>query len=637
MNHGLNPFVTHYLWAPTGFNLAWATSVPALAVLVSPFTLFFGPAATYNILTIAAPALSAWGAFLLCRYLTGHFGAALTGGFLFGFSTFQSTQALGHLANAFAFLIPIGVLLVLKLVRKGVTPIKFTISMTAIMVLQFGISKENFATSIFFGVIVGALAFWIFPERRSDLAAAGMWSGLALLLAALPLSPYLVFVLKGLRTVPKFIHSPAAFSADLMNFMTPTRLTMLGGNTFENITRHFSGNLAEHAAYLGLPLLALVILYFIEFRKTRTARLTALAAGVIFIASLGPVLHIAGNQLFPLPWAILQHLPLLGQALPARFPLYLFLIFSILASFWVHESRKPVVVRTVLAAAALLFLAPRFSPYFEPLKTPTFFAGPEARQRLAPDENCLVLPCGPPTANRNMYWQVKSGMSFKLAEGYLGLMPSDAARWPLIQHLLSSSRPPDVYTRQVEAFLGSRGVGAVIVTGPERLNWRRFLEHLPGKVTMTGQVLVYYVPETIRRRYVDATPESAQFEDLLAAGRQWLHSRSSATGLNPLAAEDAGFLAKFYGGYPADAPNANWTPMGGWLGPWGGDIGVGVTGSWTSIQPILKKYGKLAKTIYYPYPSALKEKKPLKSPGQLLLVFAPSVIREMAGGNVLPN
>src|SRR5581483_7503788 len=31
--HGENPFVTHELWAPTGVNLTWATSIPLLGVL----------------------------------------------------------------------------------------------------------------------------------------------------------------------------------------------------------------------------------------------------------------------------------------------------------------------------------------------------------------------------------------------------------------------------------------------------------------------------------------------------------------------------------------------------------------------------------------------------------------------------
>jgi hypothetical protein len=46
--HGLNLFITHVIWAPSGFNLAWQTSIPLASLLASPFTLTVGPIAAYN-------------------------------------------------------------------------------------------------------------------------------------------------------------------------------------------------------------------------------------------------------------------------------------------------------------------------------------------------------------------------------------------------------------------------------------------------------------------------------------------------------------------------------------------------------------------------------------------------------------
>ncbi|HEY5058154.1 MAG TPA: hypothetical protein VII51_03965, partial [Gaiellaceae bacterium] len=34
--HGENPFVSHAVWAPSGVNLTWTTTVPGLALLFSP-------------------------------------------------------------------------------------------------------------------------------------------------------------------------------------------------------------------------------------------------------------------------------------------------------------------------------------------------------------------------------------------------------------------------------------------------------------------------------------------------------------------------------------------------------------------------------------------------------------------------
>ena len=68
--HGLNPFVTHVMFVPDGFNLTWATGMPGPSLLLAPITLAFGPAVTWNVIQLASPALSAWTAFLLCRHVT---------------------------------------------------------------------------------------------------------------------------------------------------------------------------------------------------------------------------------------------------------------------------------------------------------------------------------------------------------------------------------------------------------------------------------------------------------------------------------------------------------------------------------------------------------------------------------------
>src|SRR5258707_13951371 len=45
--HGENPFYTHAVWAPAGFNLTWTASVPGLAIPFAPLTLVAGPIVSY--------------------------------------------------------------------------------------------------------------------------------------------------------------------------------------------------------------------------------------------------------------------------------------------------------------------------------------------------------------------------------------------------------------------------------------------------------------------------------------------------------------------------------------------------------------------------------------------------------------
>ncbi len=77
--HGINPFFTHSLFAPSRINLGALDLVPGFAILASPITLLFGPLVAYNILALGTPLLAALFTFLLCRYVSGSFIGALVG------------------------------------------------------------------------------------------------------------------------------------------------------------------------------------------------------------------------------------------------------------------------------------------------------------------------------------------------------------------------------------------------------------------------------------------------------------------------------------------------------------------------------------------------------------------------------
>src|SRR5271170_3009639 len=86
--HRVNPFFTHAVWAPGGFNLAWTANIPLAAWLMLPVTRTLGPVAAYNILCLLCPAVVGWAAFVLCRHIVREFAPALLGGLVFGFSPY---------------------------------------------------------------------------------------------------------------------------------------------------------------------------------------------------------------------------------------------------------------------------------------------------------------------------------------------------------------------------------------------------------------------------------------------------------------------------------------------------------------------------------------------------------------------
>src|SRR6266542_2548292 len=81
--HGLNPMWTTTLWAPPGYNLAWATGAPGPSLLMLPVTLAAGPVISYNFLAVLACPLTAIAAFILCRHVTGRFWPSVLGGYVF--------------------------------------------------------------------------------------------------------------------------------------------------------------------------------------------------------------------------------------------------------------------------------------------------------------------------------------------------------------------------------------------------------------------------------------------------------------------------------------------------------------------------------------------------------------------------
>ncbi|MGH7913607.1 MAG: hypothetical protein ACREPW_03010, partial [Candidatus Binataceae bacterium] len=221
--HHLNPFITKLIFAPAGFNLTWATSIPLLSLLALPLTATAGPITTFNLLCVACPALTAWTAFLLCHSLTRRFGASLLGGYIFGFSSYMLAQVFGgHLNLLAAFLIPLAVYLVLARLQKRIGRRAFTLGLLALATAQFLITTEILATMTIFGALALAAA-WAMGERdlRQRIMELAAPIFLAYLGTALLVSPYLYYLFAGFRTTP--IYSPSWHSADLLNFLVPTR------------------------------------------------------------------------------------------------------------------------------------------------------------------------------------------------------------------------------------------------------------------------------------------------------------------------------------------------------------------------------------------------------------------------------
>ncbi|MFZ0889310.1 MAG: hypothetical protein WA005_12720 [Candidatus Binataceae bacterium] len=493
----LNPFLPTVICAPVGFNLTWAASCPGPSLLLYPITRLFGPVVAYNLVCLSAPAIAAWTAFVLCRYVTRQFLPSLLGGYIFGFSSYMSGHMLGHLNLFLIFPVPLALLLLLFRLDRRLNGSAFVALLALVLTFEFLTSTEVFATASLFGALAISLALLLAPsEYRTKITSLLPEIICAYAVTAIVLIPYLYYVF--VRREPPRFNSASEFSSDLLNFFLPTELTWIGHVHFAPVVSHFRGNISENGAYLGAPLM-LVILLFAKshWREPLTDFLLA-SLVVVALASLGPTMHIAGEATIPLPWSVVSHLPLIDQALPARFVMYLFLIAGVLAALYTSDPCRSAAVRLILGILCFLFLMPNVTYFRIPqvgvtsADTPAFFSSGIYKRYISPAETVLVLPYG--YTGASMLWQAQAGMGFRMAEGYVGPTPQEFLGWPILGDLYSGHAGSQFY-RQLPMFLEAHQVKAIIVDLHHQGDWPQWLKVLGVSPIEVGGVLFYPVPE----------------------------------------------------------------------------------------------------------------------------------------------
>ena len=437
ISHGLDPLESNVVWAPSGFNLAWATTIPGASIAAWPLTRLWGVVTAYNVLTLLAPILASFTAFVLYREVTGTFGPALVGGAISGFSPYIQEQLAGHLDLALVFVVPLLPWLVLMHWQGRLGRGIFVMTFAACLVFQFLLSSEIFATATIFGAVAIIAARRFFPAiTMAQFKRAAGSIVISYGVAAIVLSPYLArFLARQYDWLP--IYNPAHCSTDLLNFFFPTELSAISRwlPSLNAVTIR-SDDLKEPAGYLGLlPVLAALFLW--RFPRRDLARYLTAMLVLICIASLGPVLHVSGFAVAPWLWIWAIPVPLLNNALPARFMMYAFLVAGLIVALWLAEEQPgaPSRSRWLLGVAVAVSLMPAipFSPFVGKADLPAFFRDGIYANYLTRDETVLILPYG--DTSHCMLWQAASNFYFKMPQGVLGITPQEFQAWPIVDAL----------------------------------------------------------------------------------------------------------------------------------------------------------------------------------------------------------
>jgi hypothetical protein len=493
LGHLQDPLAANVVWAPHGIDLAWAATAPGAALLASPLTLLAGPVVAYNVLAVAAPALGAWTAFLLARHVTSALAPALVGGFVFGFSSYELGHTVGHLNLTLVFLVPVCALLAVLRFEQRLSRRRFVLQLALALIGQFLFSTEVFGFVLFGGIVYATFALWRFGAGERVLVASIIReAATAVLVCGIVLAPYLVHAFVARDAQPR--RSPNAESADVLNYVVPTRRTWVRPPGSERIVERFTATGAERGAYLGAPIVAALALFALRRRRRPAETALLLTLGVMILSSLGSRIRVGGHIVGVGPWEVPAKLPISDGALPVRLTMLVALLAGLVCAIWLAEEGGRKAGRWALALLGVVALLPTFSQRLWSAEVPhsTFFETHRYERSLEPGETVLVLPYGP--AGWSLLWQAEAGMRFRLVGGHFGVRTTPReARWAPVYAAFSTGTLPTSGPASIRRFLEAHRVDVVVVGPGTPAKVRSLVTRvLPSLVpARSGDALVY--------------------------------------------------------------------------------------------------------------------------------------------------
>jgi hypothetical protein len=605
IGHRLNPFLTNYVWAPVGFNFAWMTSIPLVALVAAPLTYTIGLIPTYNLLALLSAPSAAFCAFILCRRLTGSFWPSMLGGFVFGFSSFMLGQTLGHLCLILSFPVPLAAYLIARRLEGSIATRWFIALLAMVLTAEFLIDMEMFATASVVGALGLGIGCWASSEKvRERLLGLLPAMAAAFAICAVVVSPYLYYFLffEGL-------HQPLwpseKFCTDLLNFIVPTPLTLAGTiPALTKLTSGFTGTLMERDGFIALPLIAVAIAWARRHWKEPLCKVLIGSSIVVSVCAMGPYLQIGGVPTIPLPWLAIAHLPFLEHAVPDRLMVFPPLAMAAIVSLWMVDPQSHREMKALAVASTLLLMVPNPSARFwaSTMQTPSFFTDGTAQRYLTRNDVVLTLPWG--IQGHSMDWQAECDMCFRNVAGWTGMERFAVRRWPVAGYFLGAPDLPEPEL-QLEAFLANTQTTSIIVdqSNPKAAQWNALVSSVAGTAESIGGVSFYRLRPSQFAEYRDLTglqmekrADDYRFRTLLVATDQYLRAGHPWSELNCERLIDFGLLPSAWRRETNRLYDLYVVPFSE------GEVVVGEVGSPSALADIANRYGPVGQTLYLPFP-----------------------------------
>jgi hypothetical protein len=430
---------TMALNAPHGVNLMWNTSLLLPGIVVAPVTLLFGPqVALTTLLTIAFAGSAAAMYYVLRRWHASPLAAALGGG-LYGFSPALVNSGIGHYSLVLAMLLPLIIDRVLRMVTGQGSQVRNGVWLGALIAAQLFISEESLVDTVIATVVLLVVLALSRPRDvlgrvRPMLVGLGTAAVVSVVLCARGLWVQFHGVSAGSAAATVII----SYHGQLTNlgtlpyaFVNPASSVLLHTHRTGVLANNYPQPLAEYLAYLGIPMIILLlaaIVYFWRYLPIRVAGITCLILEWLGMGSKPIQPRVLSLPSFLLPWRVLEHLPVLGGMVPDRLCILADAGAAAVLAFALDQARSGKVapfmhwrhgatIATGIAALALLPLVPAPYATAHVERLPAGWQATFSALHLSPKDRVLLAPFPYSATSETMRWQAVSGEPATLIGG----------------------------------------------------------------------------------------------------------------------------------------------------------------------------------------------------------------------------
>jgi hypothetical protein len=433
IGHGHLPALfTVAMNAPRGINLMWNTSFLLPGVLLAPVTLLAGPQTSLSIMLVLGMAGSAAALFWVLRRWGASLTAAGLAGAVYGFSPAIINSGIGHYHLQFAVLPPLIADAVLRIVTGRGHPVRTGAWLGLLAAAQLFTGEELLADTAMTTLILVAVLVATFPRAvrvQARNALSGLATGIAVVLL---IGGYALWVqFHGPLTQHNHPYGPDPFTNKASFFVNPAATALFHTSASVASVTHYSRGLAEYLAYLGWPLLVVLVAASVRYFRDLKVRCAAVTWAALELLSFGGGNMRSGSWFsipgWVLPFHWLQGSPVLSQVLPDRLSILADGAAAAVLAFSLDLARsspRPAftwrrgAIPIAIAVIAVLPLIPMPYQVAPTTPVPAGWTTAFARLKLAPGARVLAVPVPSARYPQVLRWEADTGEPATVIGGY---------------------------------------------------------------------------------------------------------------------------------------------------------------------------------------------------------------------------